>query len=159
MPTFANKMSDAFPQEVDEANQGAFAHGYENGLGPYVAQFDRGGGSGRWTPTDGFTRMVENSGAGRKFKWTLNTRGDLAVLSPSLKHSVAAGGGDVVTAGHGWLAGRSGARPSVTLNNDTGHYQASEASLKQAVRAWEALGYAVVTQAFKDPKQALQGMF
>ena len=155
--TFANRMGSSFAEEIREANSNAMATGYADGMGPYVASYYTTTSTGpAWDATDGFRRMVDNSHLARKFKWTLNTRGDLAVINPALKHAAASGGGDVWTAGHGWKSGISvGEKVQVTLDNDTGHYWTTEPSLKRAVLAWESLGYEVKTQAFKDPKAAL----
>ena len=139
-----------------EANENAFAHGYEDGLGPYVASYSKG----TWYATDGFKAMVNSSHLAKKFKWTLNTRGDLGVVNPQLKHSAASGGGEIWTAGHGWKSGKDkNGKDEITLDNDTGHYQVSEASLSRAVKAWEELGYSVKTQAFKDPMAAMKKLF
>lgn len=158
--TFQNRLASNFASEINEANDAALrADGYESGLGPYIASYAKIKGVDEWAATAGFTTMVNNSNLGRKFKWTLNTRGDLGVVNPTLKHAVAAGGGEVWTAGHGWKSGTIEGKPEVTLNNDTGHYWASEASLIRAKAAWEFLGYSVKTVAFVDPKKALNKLF
>lgn len=157
---FSNRMSDSFDAEITEANRQAMANDYEGGKGPFIAQRWTEGTTNKWAATRGFTYMVLNSNLIRKFKWTLNTRGDLGIVNPELKHAVAAGGGEVWTAGHGWFSGPvEGKAGEVTLNNDTGHYWTTEQSLILAVKAWEALGYRVKTQAYVDPKTALNKLF
>lgn len=155
--TFANRLEKDFTAEIEEASRHAQAHGYGDSMGPYVASYYVGPTGGHaWDATDGFRSMVNNSHLARKFKWTLNTRGDLAVVNPMLKHAAASGGGDVWTAGHGWKSGlTSSDQTEITLDNDTGHYWTTEPSLQRAVAAWQFLGYTVKTQAFKDPKAAL----
>jgi hypothetical protein len=160
MPTFPNRLEHQFSHEIDDANTRALANDYEGGLGPFIAQHWMEGSTHCWEATRGFSYMVNNSTLIRKFKWTLNTRGDLGVVNPELKHAVASGGGEVWTAGHGWFSGPvMGKVGEVTLNNDTGHYWTTEKSLLMAVQAWEALGYRVKTQAFVDPKTALNKLF
>ncbi|HEX9173888.1 MAG TPA: hypothetical protein VF861_14645 [Telluria sp.] len=159
-PPYPNRLSGQFHDEIDEANERALANDYEGGLGPFIAQHWMTGSTHNWEATRGFTYMVSNSTLIRKFKWTLNTRLDLAVVNPELKHAVGSGGGEVWTAGHGWFSGPvDGKAGEVTLNNDTGHYWTSEKSLLLAVQAWEALNYRVRTQAFVDPKAALAKLF
>jgi hypothetical protein len=153
-------MSGNFQDEINEANRQALANDYEGGKGPFIAQYWKSGSTDNWEATRGFTYMVLNSTLIRKFKWTLNTRGDLGIVNPELKHAVAAGGGEVWTAGHGWFSGPvEGRNGEVTLNNDTGHYWTTEKSLLLAVKAWETLGYRVKTQPFVDPKTALNKLF
>lgn len=138
--TFPNRMWDKFHNEIEEANKAALSTDYDTGPGPYIASY-----SGKqWFPTEGFRRMVQ---AGRKFKWTFNTRGDVGVVYPTLKHSVASGGGDVLTAGHGTY---DSVRNLVTLDNDTGHYHTTEESLQRAKAAWEFMGYNVQFKARID---------
>ncbi len=152
---FPNRMNSLFNQEIEEANTEVFSREYETGLGPYVASYSNSDRT--WVPTLGFLRMVDGSTSTRQFKWTLNERGDLAVISPTLKHAAASGGGDVWTAGHGWLLeppGPSGRR-RVKLNNDTGHYWATEPSLQRARAAWESRGYDVECVPMRDLRAAL----
>lgn len=139
MPTFPNIMSSQFANEIAEANSAAM-ESQALGTGPFASSYDKG----KWYPTDRFREFVQS---GSKFKWTLNTRGDVGVLSPNLKHSVAAGGGDVLTAGHGTY---NASTNTLTLDNDTGHYQTSLESLSRSREAWESMGYNVVFQARTD---------
>jgi hypothetical protein len=145
MALFPNTMPAQFAAEINEANAAADQATYPAGPGPYIASFS----DGKWYPTTGFRNLVQS---GAKFKWTLNTRGDVGVVKPTLKHSIAAGGGDVLTAGHGTYAAGSN---TMTLDNDTGHYQTSEESLARSRAAWNAMGYLVVFQARKDFAAAL----
>lgn len=146
MPTFVNKMREKFGSEVDEANAKAFeALAYDNALipGPFGANSDSQGQN--WAATQGFTDFVRK---GTKFKWVLIWRGpgkpvELNVISPILKHSVAAGGGEVYTAGSGYYRASDN---TMVLDNDTGHYQTTVKSLDKAVPAWEGLGYNVQTK-------------
>jgi hypothetical protein len=142
--SFFNRMWDKFHNEIDEANADALKGDYDTGPGPFMAVHYRNGEASAWDCTAGFRQMVQS---GRKFKWTLNLRGDLGVIAPTLKHSVAAGGGDVHTAGHGvYQAGGN----QLVLDNDTGHYHTSVESLGLARRAWEHLGYNVQFKARVD---------
>lgn len=146
MPTYVNKMREKFGQEVDDANAKAFealAYDDPRAPGPFGANSDPAGKN--WAATSGFTAFVRG---GTKFKWVLIWRGpgkpaELNVVSCILKHSIAAGGGDVYTAGSGYYRASDN---TVVLDNDTGHYQTSVKSLDQAVPAWEGLGYKVQTK-------------
>jgi hypothetical protein len=148
-------MPAQFAAEINEANAAAGPVAtagddaqvamYESGPGPFIASYS----DGKWYPTSGFRNLVQS---GTKFKWTLNTRGDLGVVKPTLKHSIAAGGGDVLTAGHGTY---TSATNTMTLDNDTGHYRTSEESLTRSRAAWTALGYVAAFQARKDYTAAL----
>jgi hypothetical protein len=146
MPTFVNKMREKFGSEVDEANAKAFeALGYDDPLapGPFGANSDNDGRN--WSATPGFTNFVRK---GTKFKWVLIWRGpgkpaELNVISSILKHSVAAGGGDVYTAGSGYYRSSDN---TMVIDNDTGHYQTTVKSLDLAVPAWVGLGYNVQTK-------------
>lgn len=155
MTKFPNLMGAQFAGEITEANDAAAASGggeIGTGTGPYMAMYD-GRATKKWVQSNGFRTFVQN---GAKFKWVLNQRGDLGVISPTLKHSIAAGGGDVWTAGHGSYDSGSN---TMNLDNDTGHYQTSEESLERSREAWETLGYKVHFQAFRDLKAALGGLF
>jgi hypothetical protein len=76
-------------------------------------------------------------GAGISALCSREQRRRLAVVGSQLKHSVAAGGIPVVTAGSGlfWANGRI-----AKLNNDTGHYQTSVESLERVRQAWMDTG-------------------
>jgi hypothetical protein len=143
---FENREWGKFKTEIDEANKKASEESYDSDVapGPFCAVAYKVNGNWQWAASDGFRRMVQSQ---RKFKWTLNERGDLGVISPTLKHSVAAGGGDVLTAGHGHY---DSAKAVLTLDNDTGHYHTTEESLKQSRTAWEYLGYNVAYKARVD---------
>lgn len=143
---FKNREWDKFKTEIDEANKKASEASYESedAPGPFCAVAYTVGGKWQWAASEGFRRLVQSQ---HKFKWTLNERGDLGVISPTLKHSVAAGGGDVLTAGHGHY---DPAKGILTLDNDTGHYQTTEASLKESTQAWEYLGYNLAFKARVD---------
>jgi hypothetical protein len=134
---FPNKDAAKFSNEIDEANNSALQKDYDVGDGPYIASAYKDDGGWKWAATAGFRRMVQS---GRKFKWTLNERGDLGVVNSTLKHAVASGGGGVHTAGHGQYAAQAN---MLTLDNDTGHYQTTVESLKRSQTAWEHLGYNV----------------
>ena len=146
MRTYVNRMREKFGDEVDEANAKAFeALGYddETAPGPFGANSNKEGKD--WQATDGFKTFVKR---GAKFKWVLIRRGpgkplELNVISSILKPSVAAGGGDVITAGSGYYQKSDGA---LVIDNDTGHYLTSVKSLDEAVPAWKALGYKVQTK-------------
>ncbi len=142
MSRFPNTMAAQFANEIAEANESASKG---TGTGPFAAVHDRGA----WYPTERFRQFVQS---GQKFKWTLNTRGDIGVIDPTMKHSVAAGGGDVWTAGHGTYNATAN---TLTLDNDTGHYQTSEASLQRSRTAWQSIGYNVNFQARRDFAAAL----
>lgn len=149
MPKFPNTMSAQFANEIEEATGAALSSDYATGPGPFVASFS----DGRWYPTAGFRRLAQ---CGRKIKWTLNTRGDLGVVSPTLKHPVAAGGGEVWTAGHGTYDQNSN---TMRLDNDTGHYRTSVESLERARQAWESMGYNILFQEREDYAAALKKLF
>jgi len=146
MPTYVNKMREMFSQEVDEANAKAFeALRYDDPMapGPFGANSDKEGKN--WAATKGFKDFVER---GTKFKWVLIWRGpgkpaELNVISSILKHSVAAGGEEVYTAGSGYYRASD---KTLVVDNDTGHYLTSVQSLDKAVPAWEGLGYKVQTK-------------
>lgn len=138
--TFPNLMPKSFLAEIEEANKAAYGKQYKGGPGPYGASYS----NGCWYPGSGFRHMVQSE---NKFKWTLNQRADLGVINPSLKHSVASGGGDVITAGHGWYDRKS---KILTIDNDTGHYQTSEKSLLLSKKAWSSIGYEVKFKARVD---------
>jgi hypothetical protein len=131
-------MEAAFKHEINEANNAAMDHE----CGPFAASYHRG----HWFPTDRFRAFVQSE---RKFKWTLNT----GVISLTLKHSVAAGGGEVWTAGHGTYKQSTN---TLVLDNDTGHYQTSLESLERARTGWESMGYNVVFEERKDYAAALR---
>jgi hypothetical protein len=148
---FPNKMPDKFSGEISEANEKALETPYDDpqALGPFVAG------------TDGFRKFVLS---GRTFKWVYTFRkslsGDvhtLAIVGSQLKHSVAAGGIPVLTAGSGvfWANGKI-----AKLNNDTGHYQTTVESLGLVRDAWLATGIvdAVEFKERTDFGQALQAM-
>jgi len=129
---FPNKMPDKFSGEIDEANEKALETEYDDdgAAGPFVAG------------TDGFKKFVKS---GKTFKWVYTVRNSLsgvvytlAVVSSQLKHSVAAGGMPVLTAGSGvfWAQGSI-----AKLNNDTGHYQTSVQSLELVRKAWIETGF------------------
>lgn len=131
MASFPNKMPEKFKGEIAEANAHASATEYDDplALGPFVAG------------TEGFRKFVTS---GKTFKWVFTkrtgTQGEvttLAVVGSQLKHSVAAGGIPVVTAGSGvfWANGRI-----AKLNNDTGHYQTTVESLELVRNAWLETG-------------------
>src|SRR5436305_2051138 len=137
---FPNKMPDKFSGEIDEANERAFQTEYDDdvALGPFVAG------------TDGFKKFVMS---GNTFKWVFTGRNSLsglvytlAVVSSQLKHSVAAGGIPVITAGSGVFWGNGAI---AKLNNDTGHYQTSVESLDRARDAWLATGFVKAVE-FKE---------
>ncbi len=154
MPNFVNRMLKDFPKEVDEANIKAFEaldYSDKTAPGPFGANSDSNGKN--WDATSGFKTFVAR---GTKFKWVLIRRGpgkpyELNVVSCILKHSVAAGGGDVITAGHGYLKPKT--KNTIVLDNDTGHYQTSLKSLNEAKPAWTGLGYTVETQERIDYKK------
>ena len=146
---FLNRMWDKFHNEIVEANTAALET-IEGGLGPgpFMAMHFKQGNSDAWDATVRFRQMVQS---GNKFKWTLNLRGDLGVIAPTLKHSIAAGGGEVWTAGHGvYIYDRKNNTAKMTLDNDTGHYHTTLESLKHSQTAWEYLGYNVEFQARTD---------
>lgn len=146
MSRFPNTMAAQFAAEIDEANNAALDPTRPDpGPGPFAASYS----AQRWYATPRFRKMVQS---GQKFKWTLNTRGDLGVISPTLKHAVAAGGGEVWTAGHGTYQRSTN---TLTLDNDTGHYHASVESLERSRTAWESLGYNIILQARQDFSAAL----
>ena len=131
MAGFPNKMPEKFKDEIAEANAHASVTEYDDplALGPFVAG------------TEGFRKFVTS---GKTFKWVFTkrtgTQGEvttLAVVGSQLKHSVAAGGIPVVTAGSGlfWANGRI-----AKLNNDTGHYQTTVESLELVRNAWMETG-------------------
>lgn len=131
MASFPNKMPDKFTAEIAEANEQALNTEYDDplALGPFVAG------------TEGFRKFVTS---GKTFKWVFTKRNGvqgevttLAVVGSQLKHSVAAGGIPVVTAGSGffWANGRI-----AKLNNDTGHYQTTVESLELVKSAWLETG-------------------
>ena len=131
MAGFPNKMPEKFKDEIAEANEQAFNTKYDDplALGPFVAG------------TEGFRKFVTS---GKTFKWVFTKRNGvqgevttLAVVGSQLKHSVAAGGIPVVTAGSGffWANGRI-----AKLNNDTGHYQTTVESLELVKNAWLETG-------------------
>lgn len=142
MPKFPNLLDAAFKSEIDEANNAAMSQE----CGPFAASYHRE----HWFPTDRFRAFVQNE---KKFKWTLNTRGDIGVISPTLKHSVAAGGGEVWTAGHGTYMRSTN---TLILDNDTGHYRTSVESLERSRQAWESMGYIVFFEERKDYAAALK---
>jgi hypothetical protein len=142
-------MPDQFPNEIKDANAKALGTIYDLGLGPFVAG------------TPGFERFVTS---GRRFKWVFTRRlslsgpvETLAVVDSTLKHSVAAGGVDVVTAGSGVYLGDG----RLSLNNDTGHYHTSFESLRLAETAWRALAFITAVQFAPrvDYTQALNRLF
>ena len=135
-PKFPNLWSAQFGAEIEEANNAAT----QEGSGPSVAVHDRG----KWYDSNNFRPFVQG---GQKFKWVLNQKGDLGVINPPLKHSIAAGGGDVDTAGH---AHYIAATNTLVLDNDAGHYQTTVESLKLAKTAWEYLGYNLDFKARRD---------
>lgn len=150
MAGFPNKMPEKFTGEIAEANALASATEYDDplALGPFVAG------------TEGFRKFVTS---GKTFKWVFTkrtgTQGEvttLAVVGSQLKHSVAAGGIPVVTAGSGvfWANGRI-----AKLNNDTGHYQTTVDSLELVRNAWLETGIvdAVEFKARPDYQAVLVG--
>jgi len=142
MPTFPNLMEAAFRTEINEANNAAI----DQECGPFAASYHQQ----HWFPTERFRGFVQSE---RKFKWTLNTRGDIGVISLTLKHSVAAGGGEVWTAGHGTY---NRATNTLVMDNDTGHYQTSLESLERSRTAWESMGYNVEFRERQDYAAALR---
>jgi len=148
--TFRNQGADRFGEEIDDANRRAMdraTHGVEGpGTGPFVAVYAEVDGKDDWSPSPRFDEFVKSE---RWFKWTLNRRGDLGAIANSLKHSVAAGGDDVWTAGRGNYDRK---RKRLTLTNETGHYQTTEESLRRARSAWEHLGFEVVFEDREDTR-------
>ncbi|MBS0044790.1 hypothetical protein KFE26_21215 [Shewanella sp. M16] len=120
---FDNGMPNSFPAEVDESNLKAISSDYLKGLGPYSQG------------TEGFHKLIES---GKEFKWIVNSKG-LSIISPALKHSVASGGGRIITAGTGKLSGDK----KVWINNDTGHYKTNVQSLSSSISSWQESGYDV----------------
>ncbi len=151
MASFPNKMPEKFTAEIQEANERASATPYDDNLalGPFVAG------------TEGFKKFVTS---GKTFKWVFTKRDGvqgevttLAIVGCELKHSVAAGGIPVLTAGSGvfWANGRI-----AKLNNDTGHYQTSVESLERVRNAWLETGIvdAVEFKERVDYQAVLQGL-
>jgi len=136
---YRNRMEESFKGEVKEANTAAVESDYENGPGPYV------GG------TDGFNAFINS---GKMFKWIYGEKNGIVIISPTLKHAVAAGAADVITAGHGQLNGEG----QIWINNDTGHYQTSLESLGLSLGAWEQLGYNPEIRERVDFAAALAGL-
>ncbi len=135
---FDNSMPDSFHTEVNESNLRAMSSDYLNGLGPY--------GQG----TEGFNKLIES---GKEFKWIFNMKG-LYVISPELKHSVAAGGGRVISAGTGGYNGDK----KVWINNDTGHYKTTVQSLSSSISSWQESGYDIDIRERRDFAAALKGL-
>lgn len=77
--------------------------------------------------------------SGKEFKWILGEKNGIVVINPTLKHSIAAGGDEVITAGQGQKKGEG----EIGINNDTGHYQTTHDSFDLARDAWKRLGYNV----------------
>ena len=151
MASFPNRMPELFGGEIEDATERALSTEYDDplALGPFVAG------------TNGFRRFVLS---GMSFKWVFTRRigvqGEvttLAIVGCELKHSVAAGGIPVVTAGSGvyWANGQI-----AKLNNDTGHYQTSFESLEQVRDAWLELDLVNSVEFMErvDFQAALQGM-
>ncbi len=135
---YPNKMEKSLSGEVQEANTAAAESDYDNGPGPFV------GG------THGFNAFINS---GKMFKWIYGEKNGIVIISPTLKHAVAAGGADVITAEHGQLSGEG----QIWINNDTGHYQTSLESLKLSLDAWKQLGYNPKTRERVDFAAALAG--
>ena len=83
----------------------------------------------------------------KQFKWILSPKIGLVVIDDDLKHSIAAGGAPVITAGHGRCTNTDPL--SVNINNDTGHYLTDFNSLQESKRAWEDVGIDVSFTEFK----------
>ncbi len=132
---FTNKMPGAFSGEIQEANDKALNTSYEEGLGPF------------YQGSPGFKRLVDS---GARFKWVVS-KAVLIVVSCQLKHSAAAGGADVPTAGSGHF--KDG---TLVLDNDTGHYQTTVQSLRKAETQWHQAGYPNVV--FRE-RQEFGGLF
>lgn len=124
---YPNKMPNQFGDEITEANNAAFETEYTTGPGPYVQE------------TEGFLNFINS---GKEFKWIYGKKNGLVIISPTLKHAVAAGGADVITAGHGQLKSKG----NIWINNDTGHYQTSVESLDSSISEWDSVGYKVETR-------------
>ena len=123
---FKNTMPDSFDNENQAAINAATTYN-RTGTGP-----------GPFPSFDPRFKTFINTGA--QFKWVLrNDDAGLVIIDPSLKHSIAASGNDVITAGTGQLY----APNSIWINNDTGHYKTSLKSLDKAKAIWEDLGYNV----------------
>ncbi|MGB7415919.1 MAG: hypothetical protein WA902_17075 [Thermosynechococcaceae cyanobacterium] len=105
----------------------ASATEYDNGPGPYVQS------------TEGFDRFIARQPLNQKFKWTYDKKNGLVVLVPHLKHSVAAGGAEVITAGHAQRTGEG----QILIDNDTGHYHTTFESLDLSFPSWRKAGYTV----------------
>ncbi|GLT16586.1 hypothetical protein GCM10007938_03620 [Vibrio zhanjiangensis] len=127
---FDNNMPTSFSGEVNESNLKSMLSEYSEGKGPF------GQGS------DGFHQMINS---GNEFKWVLNRKG-LSIISPELKHSVAAGGVSVISAGTGKLI-ESG---KIWINNDTGHYKTTIKSLSSTLPSWKEVGYEVEIRERRD---------
>lgn len=136
---FSNWYSQEFGKEIDEAAVAAIKTEYENGPGPYVAG------------TQGFMVFLERT-KGSKFKWIYSDKNGLVVISPTLKHAVAAGGADVITAGMGLIKDSS-----ITLDNETGHYRTTLKSLALAEHAWRKIGINSFTYKERVDFQAVLG--
>ncbi|MGB0137060.1 MAG: hypothetical protein ACPF83_07450 [Flavobacteriales bacterium] len=136
---YPNKMESSFSGEVQEANSAAVKGEDGNGPGPYV------GG------TQGFNAFISS---GQMFKWIYSEKNGVVIICPTLKHAVAAGGAEVITAGHGQLTGEG----AIWINNDTGHYQTSPESLKLSLDEWRKLGYNPTIKERVDFAASLAGL-
>lgn len=139
-----------FSSEIAEASQAYDDYMFGEDVtvpGPFVAAFLMMEGKNTWHPSQGFWAFVTK---GRPFKWVLTVGGDLVVVAPMLKHSVAAGGQEVWSAGMGKFKGAPDNIPvsELILDNDTGHYGTSVQSLETSKAAWETLFPNVTTQKF-----------
>ncbi|MEU6760877.1 DUF6531 domain-containing protein [Streptomyces sp. NPDC046853] len=94
-------------------------------------------------PGDPDFDTIINSG---QIKWAVNLDGELVVMPRNvpgvdeLKHPVLTGGDDVLAAGHADVAGSQGGYFGVALDNDSGHYLPSNASLQVGRDAFERAG-------------------
>lgn len=136
---FPNRMAGNFTEELTEANTAAANTEYEDGPGPYV------GG------TPGFDHLINTR---QMFKWVYQPKNGIVIINPQYKHSVASGGGDVTTAGHGQLISPN----KLWINNDTGHYQTTMDSLHLSIGKWQALGYNVELRERIDFRAVLAGL-
>ncbi len=144
---FVNTMSHLFSEEVQEANNAALQGGgsLPEGDRPLLEVV----GPGPYSQgTIGFKSLIES---GDLFKWIYGRKNGLVVISTTLKHSVAAGGAEVITAGHGQYKSPN----EIWINNDTGHYRTSLESLNLSIGEWNKEGYNVEIRERADYSAAL----
>lgn len=87
-----------------------------------------------------FDDMIKS---GTPFKWVMREDGSIVmnVQGQNVAHAILAGGKDARVISAGWGKYEKGV---LRLNNRTGHFQTSYASLKKAKKAWKHLGYKTV---------------